>query len=395
MAAMDEDLVNIGDRVKLCDGERGVIKSISKADTNYGFDRFEIQFDSGKIATEARYRFDVIPSCPGRDVTISQTNVRSVTISETIQSTLTPPVDKPHDPYLSDKDSLEDFDVDRFIASEVNKNTKKKTDLDMKKVRDFFQCVLKENRPLESIPPVQLNKLLCIFFMNVRNNHGKEYEPATIRNMACSIDRYLKSKDYGKQLTTSVEFSKVMEVIKSKQKKLKREGKGNLEKRADAVSDKDIDKLYDVGQLGSHNPDSLLRTVWFLNTVHFGMRGVTEHRDMCWGDIKLCKDSENNEYIEFRERQTKTRPGSNPKNVRAVPPRAWATPKTPSRCPVATYKVYQSRRPPTYCHDDAPYYIATNTNMDKSSRWFKCQPVGVNKLGRFMTTMAENAGNIL
>ncbi|XP_069109840.1 uncharacterized protein [Argopecten irradians] len=30
--------------------------------------------------------------------------------------------------------------------------------------------------------------------------------------------------------------------------------------------------------------------------------------------------------------------------------------------------------------------------MDKSSRWFKCQPVGVNKLGRFMTTMAENAG---
>lgn len=122
------------------------------------------------------------------------------------------------------------------------------------------------------------------------------------------------------------------------------------------------------------------------------MRGVTEHRDMKWGDVKLCRDSDGNEFIEFNERQTKTRPGSNPKNVRAVPPRAWANPDNPTRCPVANYKTYKARRPSKYCNPDDPYYVATNTNPEKSEKWYKCQPVGVNKLGKFMSIMAENAG---
>jgi hypothetical protein len=37
-----------------------------------------------------------------------------------------------------------------------------------------------------------------------------------------------------------------------------------------------------------HNPDALLRMLWFQNTVHFGMHTVTEHVNMKWGDVKLC-----------------------------------------------------------------------------------------------------------
>lgn len=54
---------------------------------------------------------------------------------------------------------------------------------------------------------------------------------------------------------------------------LKREGKGNQPKKAEAISDTDIDKLYETGQLDTKNPETLLRTVWLLTTVHFGMRG--------------------------------------------------------------------------------------------------------------------------
>ncbi|XP_021357862.1 uncharacterized protein LOC110453301 [Mizuhopecten yessoensis] len=54
-----------------------------------------------------------------------------------------------------------------------------------------------------------------------------------------------------------------------------------------------------------------------------------------WGDVAVCTNRE----------MTKTRPGSNPRNVRALPPRAWSTPENPSRCPVVAYNLYKQHRP--------------------------------------------------
>lgn len=67
--------------------------------------------------------------------------------------------------------------------------------------------------------------------------------------------------------------------------------------------------LWEKQQLGSDTPDSIINTLWFYNTVHFGLRGSDEHREMCWDDIKLCADTDGQEYLEFTERQTKTRTG--------------------------------------------------------------------------------------
>lgn len=147
---------------------------------------------------------------------------------------------------------------------------------------------------------------------------------------------------------------------------------------------------------GNHNPEVLLRNMWLLNSIFFGLRGVTEHRDMSWGDVTLCRTSGGKEYLEYRERSTKTRTGKNPRDTRLITPKAWALPEgSPAqRCPVETYKLYKSHRPAKYCNPDTPFYIATNTKFDahSSCQWFKCQPVGVNKLGSFMKTMARNAG---
>jgi hypothetical protein len=63
----------------------------------------------------------------------------------------------------------------------------------------------------------------------------------------------------------------------------------------------------------------MLNTLWFNNTLHFGMRGGKEHRDLCWGDIQLKKDENGElEYLEYTERQTKARTGENPRNIRPV-----------------------------------------------------------------------------
>ena len=67
-----------------------------------------------------------------------------------------------------------------------------------------------------------------------------------------------------------------------------------------------------------------------------------------WGDVKLCVDSELScEYLEYNERQTKTRTGTDINNIRVQKPRMYATPGLDT-CPVETYKVYASHRPENF-----------------------------------------------
>ena len=56
-------------------------------------------------------------------------------------------------------------------------------------------------------------------------------------------------------------FAQVREVLKSKQKQLKCDGKGNLANRSDPISDDEINVLWENCQFGSHNPDTILQTL--------------------------------------------------------------------------------------------------------------------------------------
>jgi hypothetical protein len=62
-------------------------------------------------------------------------------------------------------------------------------------------------------------------------------------------------------------------VLQCKQKNLKIHGKGNLPNRADAVSDEEINILFEKGCLGTSSPNALLNDMWYLNTLHCGIRG--------------------------------------------------------------------------------------------------------------------------
>ena len=104
---------------------------------------------------------------------------------------------------------------------------------------------------------------------------------------------------------------------------------------------------------------------------------------MCWGDLQLKVDGDGDEYLEFIERQTKTRTGENPKDVRNVKPKMWSNTDNLSRCPVEVYKQYSLLRPSDYSKPEDPLYLATHTmqgSMKSTDQWFKRQPIGVNKI---------------
>ena len=101
---------------------------------------------------------------------------------------------------------------------------------------------------------------------------------------------------------------------------------------------------------------------------------------MCWRDVKLCKTSTGQEYLEFNERETKTRSGNDHRNATAIAPKMFAVPNN-EKCPVKAYKVYAEKRLAEMKTDDASFYLAVNNVKSGSSKpWFKKAPVGVNKL---------------
>ncbi|XP_076081788.1 uncharacterized protein LOC143052605 [Mytilus galloprovincialis] len=390
----------------------GVIKG--KTD-NFGFPLWEIQLEGGKLVTEARYRFDII-SEPDRTVThplehdspphvpdellylfepelneVDKTpNEAPVNVSAPPQAPTQKPSSKASKPRQFVP--VDESTVEQFVKDQENQGTARKNISDMRTLTQFLQQK-NEKREIYKIPPEELNSLLCQYFFSVRKTDGEEYEPSSLRGMMCSFDRILRSNDYGYELSKSVEFAKTRDVLTAKQIALKKMGKGNGDKRAETLTDDDIEAMFKTGQLGLSNPTTLLHTLWFFNTIYFGLRGVTEHYQMTWGDVQLCKDSKSQEYLQMNERNTKTRTGANLKNTREIPQRAWAT-TDQTKCPVAAYKLYKSKRPTKYSKPEDPFYIQENNNPDKSALWFKAQRIGINKLGKFMKKMALNTGII-
>ena len=208
-----------------------------------------------------------------------------------------------------------------------------------------------------------------------------------------SFDRYLRKKGYPTAIIEGQEFRKTRETLVAKQKELKKAGKGNKTKAAHALTDEEVDVLYGKELLGLSSPESLLNTLWLNNTQQFGLRGCQEHRSMKWGDVQPKTSADETEFLEYTERQTKTRTGAEPKDTRTVKPKMFSVPGS-DRDPVRAFHLYASKRPEKINSEDSPFYLAMNlTKMASSSKpWFKAAPKGVNKLNSLVKTMAQKAG---
>ena len=101
--------------------------------------------------------------------------------------------------------------------------------------------------------------------------------------MISSIDRSLRRHRYKESIMQSPAniFNATKQALKAKQKDLKQKGKGNRPKKADPLSDEEINILFDTGVLGVTSPESILNTVWFNNAIHLGLRGQQEHYNPC------------------------------------------------------------------------------------------------------------------
>jgi hypothetical protein len=274
--------------------------------------------------------------------------------------------------------------LEKFRSAQENKSTTRKT-LGHVTIFTNFLKLKGEARAVHMIPPDELDRFLGHFFVSVRKQNGEEYEPCYLKNIQNSLERHLKNRMYSVSLTNGREFHNSRQMLKAKQIDLKKNGKGNHPNAANTLTENDLDQLWETGQLWCNNPESLIHTLWFQNTTRFGMRAaVKEHGAMCWGDVTLKSTQDGKEYLERSvERQTKTRQGDDPENIRLIKPTAFAT--GDERCPVAAYKLYAQNRPSDMCRPEDPFYLGTIHNPRAGQLWFRRQRLGPNKLQKFMS----------
>ena len=280
----------------------------------------------------------------------------------------------------------------QFISENKSVNTTRKTERESKKFINYILDHHGDNTPLEKMKPETLDIYIGEWLMSLSKPDGSNYEPDTLTSFHRSVERYLKDKGYGYSIVSDKEFNMSKEVLQTKRKQLSSLGLGNRPNKSDVITPSDEEILWTSGQLGMHSPLALFNTVWYFNTKLFGFRGGHESRQMKWGDITLHTDTDGDEYLQFRERLSKTRQGNS--SVRPFAPKAYCNKEDPTRCPVAAYKQYQYHRPSNYTDADSAFYVALNHSWNDKNRfsWYKNSPMGSKYLGAVMKNMALKAG---
>ena len=232
----------------------------------------------------------------------------------------------------------------KFCEDQEKINTRKATNRDVKHFSDWLLSTKFVLLDLHEIPPEELNELLAQYLVFVRKSDGSEYQPGTLVNMFHSIARYLKGMKYYSSdnrvcLLKDIAFEDARKALRAKMVQLRKQGLGNRPNRSVAVEPEEEDVMWEKGVLGVSSPFSLQFTLWYFLTLLTGLRGCDEHRSMRFGDITMKQDAAAKEFLELRERGSKTRDGSVPRDGRATAQKIFCScDVNRSRCLVEIFK---------------------------------------------------------
>lgn len=316
-----------------------------------------------------------------------------VTSSDNVELAPAPPLSPPNSNENQPKKRFGVVDpnsIAQFIENQENENTKKKTKSAMKLFNQFL-AEQGETRSPEELNYCELDQLFGNFITVVKKPDNSDYEPSTIRGFVCSLERHLRSKNYAQNINRNPLFPHSNNAIKAKMVHLKAQGLGSKPNESDELTDQDINKLFECGQLGVDNPYQIVNLLHVTFSLVMGMRGGKEQHDLKWGDMELCVDEDGDEYLQHvRERTTKTRTGADPKDTRKFKPKAYNQ-ENRNRCPVTAYKIFAEQRPEPMKHPDSPFFLSINHKYaaKPNSLMFKNCPMGINHIYGLVKSMMQ------
>ena len=201
--------------------------------------------------------------------------------------------------------------------------------------------------------------------------------------MQPSKGRYLCERGYTHSILKSKEFASPKDVLEGKVQVICEDGKRRRRNKSSSLTTEEEEALWISGQLGDQSPLSLINTLWWIFTQHFGMRGRQEHYSMRIEHFQFKKSDQGTEYVTFSVGITKTRQSRLHNKHRLVIPKMLAI--DTERCPAHFFKLYLSKRPKCR-QNNGPFYLPVVVNP-KSDVCYKVTAMGVNKVNEIMKEM--------
>jgi hypothetical protein len=124
----------------------------------------------------------------------------------------------------------------------------------------------------------EVNYSICRFITEVRRVDGAEYPGDTIRSLVIMLQLYLEVCGNAYKLLIDDRFAQIRNSLDNVRKSRARSGIGVTKRQAEiiTVEEKDI--------LGTGDPKTLLRTIFYVVGLNFALRGGEEHRSLRHGD---------------------------------------------------------------------------------------------------------------
>ena len=238
-----------------------------------------------------------------------------------------------------------------------------------------------------------LNFALKSYVFEVRKIDGNRYPSESLRHLVVSLFHHLKHNvKKAWDIFNDSEFSESRSALDSAMKLSTKCGVGVGEKRkAQFIPTELEDRLWEKEALSVKDAESLFRTLVYKIGLHFGLRAREEYRALEWErQIKLMHDPvDGTDYLSYTKDFSKTNQGGlkhrfvAPKHVKVYEN------KNSDRCLVRLYKIYKNRRPSTT--KTTAFYLQSMPNAAREDeKWFKDQPVGINKIGSVVTKLMKD-----
>ena len=161
--------------------------------------------------------------------------------------------------------------------------------------------------------------------------------------MQSSIGRYLRESNYEYSVLNSRFFKESRDLLEGKARLLREKGLGKKPSKTNSLTRQDEDILWECGQLGFKTPKSVIATLCWQLTQHFGLRGRQEHLPMRVEDFSFQIDETGASYIVYAEGIPKARQSGLHQKSRLQLPKIFETQS--ERCPVKLFHKYLSKYP--------------------------------------------------
>lgn len=282
--------------------------------------------------------------------------------------------------------ALSEDDVLALNQSVIPKNTRNRNQWARRLFEEWhFVRYQQPGKKFGEYCDAELKDILPRFIHEVRRKDGLRYPNTSLVSIIAGVNAALA--DRGINLFRDSAFKPVMDALDASMKISTREGASLPRKSAAPISFDEEELLWKHGCLGDSEPDQLRNTLFYLNGIHFALRGGEEQSNLLLSQFEI--DVVNGKRVlRFHDTATKTYSGGL-KDARTKVKEVihFENLEMPSRCHVALFEKYSLLRPV----GSDRFYLQSAKNWRSESMWYTTRPVGKNVLAKTVDTMCKTA----